>query len=103
MHAQHAAVDPGRAGSACSGSIYPAIWSFQLALRTRGLASSLCSYHVVDHEEDVAKLLGIPEGFTQIGLIAVAYSKQAEFSPGGPGGGGGDTFFDAWGGSASLG
>jgi nitroreductase len=67
--------------SAYYGSIYPAIWSFQLALRTRGLASSLCSYHVVDHEEDVAKLLGIPEGFTQIGLIAVAYSKQAEFSP----------------------
>jgi nitroreductase len=67
--------------SAYYGSIYPAIWSFQLALRTRGLASSLCSYHVAGHEEDVAKVLGIPEGFTQIGLIAVAYSKQAEFSP----------------------
>jgi nitroreductase len=63
------------------GSIYPAIWSFQLALHTRGLASSMCSYHVAGHEEDVAKVLGIPEGFTQIGLIAVACSKQAEFSP----------------------
>ncbi|GAA3555637.1 nitroreductase family protein [Amycolatopsis ultiminotia] len=63
------------------GSIYPSIWSFQLALRTHGLASSLCSYHLADREEDVARLLGIPADVTQIGLLAVGYSTQQEFSP----------------------
>ncbi|MFB9927187.1 nitroreductase family protein [Amycolatopsis halotolerans] len=67
--------------SAYYGSIYPAIWSFQLALRTHGLASSLCSYHLGGREADVARILGIPEDVTQIGLLAVAYSAQQEFSP----------------------
>ncbi|WP_409184694.1 nitroreductase family protein [Amycolatopsis sp. VS8301801F10] len=67
--------------SAYYGSIYPAIWSFQLALRTHGLASSLCSYHLGGREADVARLLGIPDDVAQIGLLAVAYSTQQEFSP----------------------
>ncbi|WP_275295535.1 nitroreductase family protein [Amycolatopsis sp. La24] len=67
--------------SAYYGSIYPAIWSFQLALRTHGLASSLCSYHLGGREADVARILGIPDDVAQIGLLAVAYSTQREFSP----------------------
>ncbi|WP_406638966.1 nitroreductase family protein [Amycolatopsis sp. WGS_07] len=67
--------------SAYYGSIYPAIWSFQLALRTHGLASSLCSYHLGGREADVARILGIPDDVAQIGLLAVAYSTQQEFSP----------------------
>jgi nitroreductase len=63
------------------GSIYPAIWSFQLALRTHGLASSLCSYHLSGREPDVARILGIPAEVTQIGLLAVGYATQSEFSP----------------------
>ncbi|WP_326566599.1 nitroreductase family protein [Amycolatopsis rhabdoformis] len=85
------------------GSIYPAIWSFQLALRTRGLASSLCSYHLAGHEPDVARLLGIPEDVTQIGLIAVAHSTQREFSPAARPPVGEILSFDAWVASASLG
>ncbi|MYW89876.1 nitroreductase family protein [Amycolatopsis rubida] len=67
--------------SAYYGSIYPAIWSFQLALRAHGLASSLCSYHLGGREADVARILGLPEDVAQIGLLAVAYSAQQEFSP----------------------
>ncbi|MGW7534526.1 hypothetical protein [Amycolatopsis sp. NPDC054798] len=67
--------------SAYYGSIYPAIWSSQLALRTHGLASSLCSYHLGGREADVARILGRPDDVVQIGLLAVAYSTQREFSP----------------------
>ncbi len=67
--------------SAYFGSAYPAIWSFQLALRARGLGSSICGYHLQDHEADVAKLLGIPDDVTQISLLAVAYTTQRDFRP----------------------
>lgn len=67
--------------SAYYGSIYPSIWSFQLALRAHGLGSSLCSYHLGGREAEVARILGIPDDVAQIGLLAVAYSTQREFSP----------------------
>lgn len=63
------------------GSIYPAIWSFQLALRARGLGSTITGYHLFGHEEEVARLLGIPEGFTQVALLPVAYTTQKDFQP----------------------
>jgi nitroreductase len=65
--------------SAYFGSAYPAIWSFQLALRDRGLGSSICGYHLQDHEPDVAALLGLPEDVLQISLLAVAYTTQRDF------------------------
>jgi len=64
------------------GSSYPAIWSFQLALRAKGLGSSMCAYHLAEHEAEVAGLLGIPGDVTQISLLAVAYTTQQEFRPG---------------------
>ncbi|MEV6823499.1 nitroreductase family protein [Amycolatopsis sp. NPDC051102] len=67
--------------SAYFGSVYPAIWSFQLALRARGLGSSICGYHLQDHEADVAEQLGIPDDVTQISLLAVAYTTQRDFLP----------------------
>jgi nitroreductase len=67
--------------SAYFGSAYPAIWSFQLALRARGLGSSICGYHLQDHEADVAAVLGIPDDVTQISLLAVAYTTQRDFRP----------------------
>ncbi|NIH78263.1 nitroreductase family protein [Amycolatopsis viridis] len=63
------------------GSIYPAIWSFQLALRARGLGSTITGYHLFGHEEEVARTLGIPEGYTQVALLPVAYTTQQEFRP----------------------
>lgn len=60
--------------------IYPAVWSFQLALRARGLGSVLTTLHLLK-EKDVAELLGIPEDVTQAALLPVAYTIGDEFKP----------------------
>ena len=60
------------------GSIFPAVWSFQLALRSRGLGSTLTTLHLFK-EDAVAKLLGIPEGVAQVALLPVAYTKGTDF------------------------
>jgi nitroreductase len=71
----------GNAGGAgIYGSIFPAVWSFQLALRSRGLASSLTTLHLL-HEEEAAELLGVPEGFMQVALLPVAYFTGEDFKP----------------------
>ncbi|MGE3073614.1 MAG: nitroreductase family protein [Dehalococcoidia bacterium] len=62
------------------GSIFPAVWSFQLALRSRGLGSVLTTLHLV-HERETAELLGIPENILQVGLVPVAYTKGTDFQP----------------------
>ncbi len=60
------------------GSIYPAVWSFQLALRSRGLGSVLTTLHLV-YEAEAGELLGIPEGVLQVGLLPVAYFTGDDF------------------------
>ena len=60
------------------GSICPAIWSFQLALRSRGLGSVWTTLHLVFADE-AAKVLEIPAGVTQAALIPVAYTVGADF------------------------
>jgi len=60
------------------GSIFPAVWSFQLALRSRGLGSALTTLHLM-YEAEAAKLLGIPENFTQVALLPVAYTVGTDF------------------------
>ncbi|HEY3483302.1 MAG TPA: nitroreductase family protein [Streptomyces sp.] len=82
--------------SAYFGSAYPAIWSFQLALRDRGLGSSICGYHLQDHEADVAELLGIPDDVMQISLLAVAYTTQRDFRRATRPNIEDITYFDAW-------
>jgi nitroreductase len=63
------------------GSILPAVWSFQLALRSRGLGSAWTTLHLY-RERETAELLGIPLGeHTQAGLFPVAYTKGTDFSP----------------------
>ena len=62
------------------GSIVQAGWSFQLALRARGLGSTWTTLHLSDAKE-VAELLGIPAGVTQVGLIPVAYTKGTTSDP----------------------
>src|SRR5207302_5695689 len=52
------------------GSIIPAVWSFQLALRSRGLGSAYTTLHLAHHAK-AAELLGIPETVTQVALIPV--------------------------------
>ncbi len=63
------------------GSIMPAAWSFMLAARSRGLGSSLTSFHLF-FEQEAANLLGIPyEQVMQAGLIPVAYTLGTDFNP----------------------
>ena len=62
------------------GSIFPAVWSFQLALRARGLGSTLTTLHLME-EKAAAELLGIPDDVMQIALLPVAYTKGTDFKP----------------------
>jgi nitroreductase len=62
------------------GSLLPAVWSFLLALRGRGLGSAWTTVHLWRHQE-MAELLGIPPRFTQAGLFPVAYTIGGEFKP----------------------
>ncbi len=62
------------------GSIFPAVWSFQLALRSRGLGSVLTTLHLA-REREAAELLGIPDGIIQAGLLPVAYSTGDGLPP----------------------
>lgn len=66
--------------AAVYGSILPAVWSFQLALRSRGLGSCFTTLHLA-HEAEAGELLGIPDDVTQTALLPVAYTKGTEFKP----------------------
>ena len=68
------------AAAGLMGSIMPAMWSFQLALRSRGLGSCLTTLHLAK-EQEAAEILGIPDHMTQAGLIPVAYTKGTDFKP----------------------
>jgi nitroreductase len=61
-------------------SIYPAVWSFQLALRSRGLGSAFTTAHQFD-QEAMADILGIPTTWDQSCLIPVAYTVGEDFIP----------------------
>ncbi len=60
------------------GSIFPAVWSFQLAARSRGLGTALTTLHLV-HEKEAAELLGIPDDVLQVALVPVAYTVGTDF------------------------
>jgi nitroreductase len=60
------------------GSIFPAVWSFQLALRSRGLGSTLTTLHLM-LEAEAAAVLGLPDDVMQVALLPVAYTKGTDF------------------------
>ncbi|WOC11937.1 nitroreductase family protein [Gordonia sp. MP11Mi] len=71
--------EPNTAAAAgMMGSILPATWSLQLALRSRGLGSCFTTLHL-NAEVEAAELLGIPRHMTQAGLIPVAYTTGTSF------------------------
>jgi nitroreductase len=67
-------------GASYYGSILPAVWSFMLALRSRGLASAWTTLHLA-YEQEAAELLGIPDTVTQCALIPVAHHHGDDFRP----------------------
>jgi len=77
------------------GSIIPAVWSFQLALRSRGLGSCFTTLHLA-HEAEARELLGIPDDITQAALIPVAYTKGDDFKPATRGPVEHITYFNKW-------
>ena len=64
-------------------SLFPAVWSFCLALRSRGLGSCWTTLHLLgDGEKQAAEVLGIPyDKYSQGGLVPIAYTKGTDFRP----------------------
>ena len=62
------------------GSVLPGVWSFQLAARARGIGSAWTTFHL-EHEAEIAELLGIPDSVTQVCLLAVGYYTGDTFTP----------------------
>jgi nitroreductase len=62
------------------GSLLPAVWSFMLALRSRGIGAAWTTLHLA-YEREVGDLLGIPDTVTQTALIPVAYYTGEDFKP----------------------
>ena len=70
---------PGQAG--VFGSILPAVWSFMLAARARGLGTAWTMAHLF-YERDVAEIIGIPyDQYMQVALTPIAYTKGTDFKP----------------------
>jgi nitroreductase len=63
------------------GSILPAVWSFMLAARSRGLGTAWTTLHLA-YEQEAAELLGIPANVTQVAMTPVAYYTGDDFKPG---------------------
>lgn len=63
------------------GSLLPAVWSYALAARARGLGTAWTTLHLDRRERDVADILGIPEGYHQGALIPTAYYTGETFKP----------------------
>jgi nitroreductase len=82
------------------GSVLPGVWSFQMALRSRGIGSCWTTLHL-GYEAEVAELLGIPDTVTQVAMLPVGYYTGDSFSvtPRRPAAE--ITFIDRWGAKAS--
>lgn len=71
----------GIAAAGYYGSILPAVWSFMLALRSRGLGSAWTTFHLA-YEREAADLLDIPyDDVAQTALLPIAYTVGTEFKP----------------------
>jgi len=62
------------------GSVLPGVWSFQLAARARGIGSAWTTFHL-EHESEIAMVLGVPPTVTQVCLLAVGYFTGDTFAP----------------------
>jgi nitroreductase len=63
------------------GSIFPAVWNFQLALHTRGYGTCITTLHLY-REKEMAELLGIPDTYVQGCLLPVGRLRPGQtFTP----------------------
>ena len=59
-------------------SVIQSVWSFCVALRARGLGSAWTTA-ILGKQDELAELLGVPAGTTQIAMIPVAWTKGTDF------------------------
>lgn len=72
---------PAMMSASVMGNVLPAMWSFMLAARARGLGTCWTTIHLM-MEQQVADVLGIPfEAVQQVCLSPVAYTVGTEFQP----------------------
>ena len=69
-----------RAGATAGASIYPAVQNLMLAARALGYGTTLTTLHKL-HEEDVKKLLGIPDDHETMALIPLGKPKGSFSAP----------------------
>ena len=74
----------------------PATWSLMLALRARGLGSTMTTIHTL-YEEEAAKLLGVPPHVRQAALLPVAHCRGERFRPAHRAPARERTYWNAWG------
>ena len=77
-------------------SVIQSAWSFCLALRARGLGSTWTTMHLKKADE-VAALLGSPDGVSQIVLLPVAWTIGTDFKPANRRPASEIVWFDRWG------
>ncbi len=86
--------DSGRPG--LFDSVLQSAWSFNLALRARGLGTTWTTLLNANVDE-LAEVLGIPDGVTTVVTFPVAYTKGTDFRPVARRPASDITYFDEWG------
>lgn len=72
---------PAMMAASMMGNVLPAMWSFMLAARARGLGTAWTTVHLM-MEQQVADILGIPfESVQQVCLSPLAHTAGTNFSP----------------------
>ena len=62
------------AGRMAGASVYPAIQNLMLAARAKGIGSTMTTLHKA-REQDIKKILGVPEHVETIALIPLGYPQ----------------------------
>lgn len=72
---------PSMMAASMLGNVLPAMWSFMLAARARGLGTAWTTLHLM-FEQQVADILGIPfDEVQQACLSPLAFTKGTDFKP----------------------
>jgi len=72
---------PGMMAASILGNVLPAMWSFMLAARVRGLGTCWTTLHLMQ-EQAIADIVDIPfEAVQQVCLSPLAYTQGTDFKP----------------------
>lgn len=72
---------PAMMGASVYGNVLPAMWSFMLAARARGLGTCWTTIHLM-MEQQIAEIVGIPfDSVQQVCLSPLAYTVGTDFKP----------------------